>query len=210
MIRKNKIKEKLARKLKKKLSKKQRTNKVKSTDRFQKIIVPVIEHVTPYKLETFKSYYARWPKKLRNIPKNVVKQWAYEHNDNFLELWAPMRPEKWSFRRKKLSTSQCCEVSHLPKEIEHYEYVGSRYIKHEHERDYVANYMLSKGTFPQPIIITRGSSSLLHPKVASYGEHMTDNQLIEGHRRWGLLRVMSSSDLKVKAKHKVWLMRFNT
>ncbi len=52
MIRKNKIKEKLARKLKKKLSKKQRTNKVKNTDRFQKIIVPVIEHVTPYKLET--------------------------------------------------------------------------------------------------------------------------------------------------------------
>ncbi|WP_413283913.1 hypothetical protein [Vibrio sp. MA40-2] len=64
-----------------------------------------------------------------------------------------MKPEKWSFRRKSLSTGECCSITHIPKEIEHYEYVGNRYIKYEHERDFVAKYMLEQGSFPQPIVM---------------------------------------------------------
>uniref|UniRef100_UPI003532100D hypothetical protein n=1 Tax=Agarivorans sp. TSD2052 TaxID=2937286 RepID=UPI003532100D len=94
--------------------------------------------------------------------------------------------------------------------MEHYEYVGERYIKQVHERDFVANYMLEKGSFPQPIIIAKGASSLIHPKGAEYNDHMTDNQLIEGHRRIGLLRAMFTNKLALKSKHKAWIMRFNT
>ncbi|ROV57931.1 hypothetical protein EGH82_20770 [Vibrio ponticus] len=199
-----------ARKLKRKLAKKQKGERGKTTRKFGKIDVPIVRHITDFKLETFKSYYARWPKTLRNIPKNVVEQWIYRHNDTFLEMWAQMKPEKWSFRRKSFSTEQCRTITHIPKEMEHYEYVGERYIKQVHERDFVANYMLEKGSFPQPIIIARGASSLIHPKGAEYNDHMTDNQLIEGHRRIGLLRAMFTNKLALKSKHKAWIMRFKT
>ncbi len=206
----NKDKIKIARKLKRKLAKKQKGNSGKGIGRFLKIDVPVVKNVTPFKLETFKSYYARWPKGLRNIPKNVVEEWVYRHNETFLEMWSHMKPEKWSFRRKRLSTNQCLDITHIPKEIQHYEDVGFRYIRHVHDRDFVADFMLEKGSFPQPIIIARGATSLIHPKGAHLNDHMTDNQLIEGHRRLGLLRAMALSKRKLKSKHKVWVMRFNT
>lgn len=69
--------------------------------------------------------------------------------------------------------------------------------------------MIEKGSFPQPIIIARGAESLIHPKGANFNDHMTDNQLIEGHRRLGLLRAMILSQLKLKSKHRVWVMKFN-
>ncbi|MGY3571627.1 hypothetical protein [Vibrio paucivorans] len=207
MSNKNKNKVKSARRLKRKLARKQRKNQA---HQFVKIEVPVVQHINDFTLESFKSYYSRWPKNLRNIPKNIVEQWVYRHNETFLEMWSELRPHKWSFQRKNFSVKECLGITHLPREIEHYEDVGNRYIRQVNDRDFLSNYMLQHGKFPQPIIVARGASAILHPKGAHLNEFMTDNQLIEGHRRLGLLRAMFKNEMKLKSKQKVWVMRINT
>jgi len=36
-------------------------------------------------LESFESYYSRWPEELQHIPEDIARSWAYHHNEFVLE-----------------------------------------------------------------------------------------------------------------------------
>jgi hypothetical protein len=160
--------------------------------------------------ESLESYLEKWPEQLDNIPECVIDQWCYRHNDIFIKSWSGYKPENWDFELVKLDCNQIFEIEHLDGELDHYDYVGDEFIKHPYKRDFVANYMLEHGTFPQPIIVAVDAGELEHPKSLP-GECMKEPyQLIEGHRRLGLLRAMINSGVATAKSHKVWLMKFNT
>lgn len=206
---KNQIQIKKNRSLRKKLAKKQKVRAILKNRSYEYAEIPTVHHIDDFSVESFKSYFARWPKRLGNIPKDVVEQWVYRHNESFLEMWSSFKPERWSFRRTKLTTKQFLEISHLPGEVNHYESVGIRCINQTPATEYVANYMLKNGTFPKPIIVATAATHLIHPRGKQFNEYMTMNQLIEGHRRLGLLRAMCLANKRLKLKHDIWIMRFN-
>ncbi|WP_414430932.1 hypothetical protein ACMG4M_05955 [Alcanivorax sp. IL3] len=159
--------------------------------------------------EGLEDYLANWPEHLKNIPECVIEQWIYRHNDTFIDLWSGYEPENWGFELVQFDNDEVFEIMHLEGELEQYDYVGEEFIKQPYKRGYLADYMLENGTFPQPIIVAIDAGDLEHPR-SHPGEYMEEPyQLIEGHRRLGLLRTMINNGLETTNFHEVWLMHFN-
>lgn len=160
--------------------------------------------------ETFESYLNKWPKVLSNIPVSIIEQWCYRHNEEFIKSWLSYNPEKWSFKLETFSKEDILKIDHLDGELKKWEDIGNRLIKQSNTRLFLTNYMLNYGTFPEPIIVATDGGMLTHPKSLP-GETMKEPyQLIEGHRRLGILRAMYSNEIKMQEFHQVWLLMFNT
>lgn len=160
--------------------------------------------------ESFETYLKKWPKNLSNIPSSIIEQWCYRHNEVFVKSWQSYSPEKWSFRLETFSNKEILKIEHLDGELENWEATGINLLKKHHASNWLCNYMLTNGTFPEPIIVAMDGGKLKHPKSLP-GEFMKEPyQLIEGHRRLGILRAMlHNEELKVMELHKVWLLMFN-
>ena len=159
--------------------------------------------------ETLESYLEMWPDKLDNIPKCVIEQWCYRHNEIFIESWEKYHPENWTFELVDFVNNEIMQIDHLDGELDHYDYVGEKFISQPSTRGFLANYMLENGTFPQPIIVAVDGGNIEHPR-SHPGEHMKEPyHLIEGHNRLGILRTMIRKKIETSQSHKIWLMRFN-
>lgn len=173
-------------------------------------MIPIKENSDFEAEESLESYLEKWPDELDNIPECVIEQWCYRHNEIFIESWSGYQPENWSFELIEFDNDEIFEIEHLDGELDHYDYVGNEFIQHPYKRDYVANYMLEHGTFPQPIIVAIDGGEFEHPR-SHPGEYMKEPyHLIEGHTRLGMLRAMINGGLDPTGSHEVWLMKFNT
>ncbi|KOF37820.1 hypothetical protein BA746_02160 [Vibrio parahaemolyticus] len=179
-------------------------------ERLRARLIPRVRHIDGFNKETFESYYSRWHKSLKNIPMCVVEQWAYEHNDEFIEYWSKLLPRKWKFHLKGLTTEQVMSIQMLEHNRKNYEHAGLVCIEQKYARTRLSNYMFDNCTFPRPIIVFEKNEALIHPR--SYGEIAFDRDfnLAEGHTRLGLFRAMHSRNSFFIENHDVWVIETNT
>ncbi|EGR0148762.1 hypothetical protein REH77_05740 [Vibrio alginolyticus] len=201
---------KTSRALRKKMAKLQLRGKKVKLERQRARLIPRVRHIDPFTKESFLRYYSRWHRSLKNIPACVVEQWAYEHNDEFIEFWSKLLPRKWNFTLKEMTTEEVMTIQMLENDLGHYENAGNRCIDDRYARTRLSEFMFNFGTFPKPIIVFSRNSSLLHPR--SYGEQFfTSNyHLAEGHTRLGLFRAINNRGLGQLENHSVWVIELNT
>ena len=171
------------------------------------MIPPKREDPTPYKIESFESYYSRWPRELENVPEDVVRQWVHYHNESVLECSNIYKIANWVFELKVFSNEEILEVSHYPSELEHMDNNGDILMTQGMEGYDTAEFMLQNGTFPCPIIVAHNAGSHNHQKSIGSETMLEPYHLIEGHRRLGFVRGMIKHDYEqLKPEHKVWLV----
>lgn len=173
-------------------------------------MIPVVKRYDSPERESIDSYIARWPKQFSNIPPCVIENWIHRHNPQFINDWPALNPSSWRFNLREMSSSQIMAIQHLDGELEHWDYIGNKFLETKDENQYLARYMAKHGTFPCPIIVAVNAQGVLHPKSRP-GEFMkTPMQLIEGHRRLGFLREMIRRNWPYLTPfHKVWEMSFS-
>lgn len=172
-------------------------------------MIPKVRNCGDFEVEPFEKYFSRWPRELCNFPRYVIEHWVYRHNLQFLDMWAPLRPELWTFSLQEMTNEEIMSVQHLDGELEHYDSVGRKLLGTTDPHQKLAQYMSMNGTYPVPIIVALNAEGIQHPKGRE-GELMkTPLQLIEGHRRLGLLREMNRRSWPtLKSKHEVWTLSF--
>ena len=160
-----------------------------------------------FEVESFDSYFSKWPKSLSNIPIGVVQDWIYRHWRDFSSYWLDLKPHQWSFELTQLTTEKIHSIDHISTwindlDVEEVEYVNG----FQRGRGKLAQYMLSNGIFPVPIIVAKNAGHIVHPR--SNGEMMkAPFQLIEGHSRLACIRGMiNANHPKLQQLHDVWLV----
>jgi hypothetical protein len=170
------------------------------------IYPPVIDYGED-EMETFDYYFARWPKSLSSIPKEVIQDWIYRHWPQFNEYWSALRPHTWSYKRVQFSADELLTIENvsplmleLDAESLEYEQGGVR------SETPLADYMFANGTFPMPIIVAENAGHVVHPR--GDGEQMkVPFQLIEGHSRLACIRSMIRSGYPtLQPQHDVWVV----
>lgn len=174
-------------------------------------MIPKVKRYGDIEVEPFEDYVSRWPKELCNFPVSVIEDWVYLHNPQFIGMWAPLRPELWTFSLREMSNEEIMSIQHLDGELEHYDYVGNKLLGTTDPYQRLAQYMGKNGTYPVSIIVAVNAEGIQHPKGRA-GELMkTPLQLIEGHRRLGLLREMNRREWPaLRPTHDVWALSFST
>jgi hypothetical protein len=173
-------------------------------------MIPVVVNYDTHDKESIESYLARWPSKFANIPNNVIEQWIHRHNPQFIEEWVGLSPEKWKFELVEMSNEEIYSIQHLDGELKHWDYVGDKILFSDDRYQWLAIYIRENGTFPEPIICAVNAGHIHHPRGRKDEMMMEPYQLIEGHRRIGLIRAMiRKSVATLKSHHKVWLLDFS-
>ena len=159
-------------------------------------------------MESFESYYARWPVELAGIPKPIVEHWIHRHWSCFRERWVSLHPHTWTYRLTSMSSEQVLAIDHVGKWIEELDAEGVEYVTGApRSRTPLAQKMLASGTFAEPIIVAEGASHVVCPR--SGGERMkVPLQLIEGHTRLAIIRGMiNARHPNLASEHDVWVVR---
>lgn len=170
-------------------------------------IYPPVINYGEAEMESFESYYARWPKSLASIPEKVVQDWIYRHWPLFNQYWSALRPHTWSYTLAQLSSDEIVTIDHVSTWMQELDAEGIEYqdggLRSETP---LAEYMHSNGTFPMPIIVAQNAGHVAHPRGG--GELMkTPLQLIEGHSRLACIRNMIQSEHpNLQSHHDVWLV----
>lgn len=170
-------------------------------------MVPEVSDYDSADREPIEAYLKRWPQELRNFPENVIEQWVHRHNPQFLDEWSSLNIHEWKFECREMTTEEILGIQHLDGELEHWDYVGLKLMPTKDKYQWLSLKMEEQGTFPEPIIVAENAGAVLHPRGRE-GEYMkAPFQLIEGHRRLGLLRAMHAKKVpSLKARHCVWVV----
>ena len=113
--------------------------------------------------ESFNDYYQRWPKALKNIPKQVVESWIHRHWAQFQD-WIPLKPETWSYELCELTNTEVLEISHVNDWPLQLEVWGRDLFRGSHRKTtWLGKYMLEHGTTPVPIIVGKNFGEQSHP-----------------------------------------------
>lgn len=168
---------------------------------------PAVKNYGDMDCESFESYFARWPAEFSSIPHGVVEDWVYRHWHDFNSHWAKLKPHQWLFSKTEFNNDQILAVDHIGTWISELDAEGVEYVTgFPRSRSRLAQYMLSSGTYPVPIIVAKNAGHVLHPR--SNREPMKQPyQLIEGHCRLACLRGMINANHAALAPmHEVWLV----
>jgi hypothetical protein len=156
--------------------------------------------------EPFESYYARWPARLSGIPREVVQDWIHRHWQDFKNHWVGLEPHKWTFSKSRFSNEQILAIGHIGTWIPELDAEGVEFVSGApRSRTRLAQFMLSTGSYPVPILVAKNAGHVIHPR--SNREPMKQPyQLIEGHSRLACLRGMiNACHPNLANSHEVWL-----
>lgn len=168
---------------------------------------PAVQKYGDIEMESFEKYYGRWPTELQTIPREVVKDWIYRHWTVFQNHWIGLKPHLWSYRCASFSNEDIVSINHIGTWIPELDAEGVEYVSGApRSRTPLAQYMLSRGTFPVPIIVAESAGNVVYPH--SGGELMKEPyQLIEGHNRLACIRGMiNSQHSNLASSHSVWVV----
>jgi hypothetical protein len=146
---------------------------------------------------------------LNHFPEEVIEDWIYRHNPQFLTDWASYNLEEWEFELVEFTSDKVLEISHLEGEIQEWESKGGRILERLDTpfELKLARVMVKCGTYPVPIIIAFEADQVSHPRGNEHECMATPYQLLEGHKRLGIFRAMSKNEsYELLDKHKVWLV----
>jgi hypothetical protein len=166
---------------------------------------PAVNGYGDFEVETFDEYYSRWPESLSHIPRGVVEDWIYRHWRDFSAHWIKLSPQNWKYKLSEFSEIEIMEIDHVGTWIKELDSEGVEYVTGKpRSKTKLAQYMLSNGTFPRPIIVAKSAGHIMHPR--SNNEAMKEPyQLIEGHCRLACIRGMiNSNNRKLAASHEVY------
>lgn len=166
---------------------------------------------------SFSDFCKVIPKELSNFPEDVLKQWVYEHGkgdgDVIDALNLIPNLAEWRFELVDMTNADIKRIRHYPYDERLLLPKGEWWLKSgRHSAPAFFDYMLEHGTTPVPIIIAQNASGHNHPIIAyRYPEHggsMLDPlHLLEGNRRFALLRAMINNDVaSLQDKHLVWVV----
>lgn len=174
--------------------------------------IPKRNDPNDFAVESFESYKERWPSDLDHIPPDVIKSWAYDHNEQVMVLSEDVYDlGKWDFKLADFSNDEIMRIKHFDSEMRHYDHIGKEYLAGRMEGYDTAEYMLENGTFPSPIIVAHNAGHHLHHKSFKNEFMMEPYHIIEGNRRLAFVRAMIQSGYeKLQGTHKVWLVTINT
>jgi len=167
---------------------------------------PAVHKYGDIDVESFESYYARWPEALSAIPELVVEDWIYRHWRDFSHHWIALEPHTWQYVRKRFTSADILEIDHISTWISELDAEGVEYVSNApRSGTRMAQFMLTNGTFPVPILVAENAGHIVHPRSAK--EPMKEPfQLIEGHCRLACLRGMiNASHPKLGQEHEVWV-----
>jgi hypothetical protein len=139
---------------------------------------------------------------LPNWPEEVLVEWLHRHASH-LEDYAFLVFEHLQFERVTWPTNLIPGAAAFRDErfCNNFQNVEERAAYNEH--DWLAHYMLRKGTWNTPIILFDSSSVA----DGSYGAKLkTPLHLLEGHRRLAFLQGLKRLG-KAKPEHTIWLVR---
>ncbi len=169
-------------------------------------LYPAVAHYGDMDMESFETYYARWPKALAGLPEPIVRDWVYRHWRCFSDRWIDLAPHTWRFELAELSNDGILAIDHVGSWIAELDAEGVEYVgDFPRARTRLGRYMLTHGTFPVPISVAKGAGHVELPR--SGGTRMkTPLQLIEGHARLACLRGMiHAGHPQLQASHAIWL-----
>ncbi len=168
---------------------------------------PAVKGYGDYVVESFEDYYARWPAELSKIPKMVVEDWIYRHWSCFSNRWIPLQPHLWKYEIALLTCEEILSIDHVLTWIQELDAEGVEYVTGKpRAQSRLAQFMLTNGTFPLPIIVAQNAGHAIYPQSGNL-RMKEPLQLIEGHCRLACLRGMINSNHKnLQAKHQIWLV----
>ena len=174
--------------------------------------IPKRNDPNDFKIESFESYLVRWPDELSHIPEDIIRSWAYEHNDQVIEFCEETYDlSTWTFDRVKFSNDEILEIKHFDSEMKHYEHIGSEFLAGRMVGYGTAEFMLENGTFPVAILVAHNAGEFMHHKSFENEYMIEPYHLIEGNRRLAFLRAMIEKDHELLQKsHDVWLLTIST
>ena len=170
------------------------------------MIYPPVRNYGDIDVESFESYYARWPKILAEIPKGVVEDWVHRHWRDFRNHWVDLEPHMWRYELELFSCGDILRIDHIGTWIRELDAEGVEYVSGApRSQTRMAQFMLKNGTYPVPILVAKDAGHVVHPRSAR--EPMkAPLQLIEGHCRLACLRGMiNSSHPNLAREHAVWV-----
>ena len=168
---------------------------------------PPVHRYGDMDMESFDSYYSKWPVELSGIPKAVVQDWVYRHWSCFKERWISLQPHNWNYRLCTFTNDDVLAIDHVLTWIPELDAEGVEFVTGApRSQGRLGQFMLANGTFPMPIIVAENASHIVCPR--SGGQRMkTPLQLIEGHARLACIRGMiNSQHPNLKSEHQVWLV----
>ncbi len=167
---------------------------------------PAVRKYGDIDMESFESYYARWPAAFSAIPKLVVEDWIYRHWGDFSDYWIDLEPHNWIYESKRFSSADILKIDHISTWIRELDAEGVEYVSNApRSRTRMAQFILTNGTFPVPILVAKNAGHVIHPRSAK--EPMKEPlQLIEGHCRLACLRGMiNSNHPNLAVEHESWV-----
>ncbi|HFK2926150.1 TPA: hypothetical protein ACGY8I_003438 [Aeromonas hydrophila] len=156
------------------------------------------------KTEALPDYLARVAPLVPFIPDNVLSQWIYRHWRGFESNWSFIDLARHQFECESWPTARIIEQTGS-RHMEVVERWGEM-LKHNRyvRRSWLGEYMLSQGTWSEPIIVLASAAGSSYPDGHPLPQPYC---LLEGHHRLAYLRSMAEDAQPLQAEHQVWVCR---
>lgn len=166
---------------------------------------------------SFSDFCHKVPEELSNFPEDVLRQWVYEHGKGDGDVIDALNRipnlSKWTFDLVDISNADIESIKHYPYDEKRLLGKGEWWLKSgRHNAPEFCDYMLEHGTTPVPLIVAQNASYHNHPIIEfRYPEHegpmLEPFHLLEGSRRYALLRAMINNDVdSLQDKHLIWVV----
>jgi len=169
--------------------------------------IPKRNDPSDFKCESFEDYYARFPNELAHIPKDVVKNWMWYHNEQVVECSKRYDFKKWAFDLQDFDNDKIMEIKHFEYDLMRLDGKEQEFLKGRLNEHDTAKFMFENGTSPCPMIVAENAGDHTHHQREEGNKMLEPFQLIEGNRRLAYLRAMIKKSFpKLKDSHKVWVV----
>ncbi|MCS3457096.1 hypothetical protein M2366_003209 [Aeromonas sp. BIGb0405] len=154
--------------------------------------------------ESLPDYLDRVAPLVPFIPQNVLAQWIYRHWRGFESNWSFIDLAQHRFECEAWPTAQIVTqvgsrhmeaIARWQELLNHNSYV---------RRSWLGDYMLSQGSWPEPIIVLATDEQSRYPDGRAMPAPYC---LLEGHHRLAYLRAMAFEGASQQPLHQIWLCR---
>lgn len=140
---------------------------------------------------------------LPNFPREVLLEWIGRHGYEQMRRWKHVDLRSLRFEKVEWTAAEVARLKPMP-HSEDYLQIGQNSMGAcalSREGDWLAQQLLSDGTWPYPVVVIENDGTLSGPS----GAVPVGKVLVEGHRRVSLL--LNTPQDMLKGTHTVWLAR---
>ena len=150
----------------------------------------------------FESVKTELEEALPCFPDDILYQWVYWHNSQFVDDNAFIGLSRFHFEYKRVNCEWVYSVS--DENIEVLDYWGEDFLKGNRNRTWLGEYVHENKTWPNPIIVLDVKSSMLEDHIIESKHIRGDYFLLEGHLRLAYVRALIRESI-ANISHDVWI-----